>query len=379
MGGISPVTAGEVKKDTFEEWLSISGTVTPLSVVTVRSRVDGELKEVHFTEGQMVKEGDLLAVIDPRPLQVALDSANAQLARDQAQLDNARADFARYDTLLKKDSIAKQQVDTQASLVKQYDAALLLDRAAIANAELQLSYSRITSPLAGRAGLRQVDAGNMVHASDTNGLVVITQMDPMGLVFSIPQERVAAVRKRLGGKEEVPVEVMDKQMNISLGKGKLVTTDNQIDLTAGTLKVKAELPNKDGALFPNQFVITKLLVDSQPDATVAPVAAVQRGAKGAYAYVLNDDSTVTLKNVTTGATHGDRILIRDGLAPGEKVVIQGMDRLRDGAKVEVIPPGKAQGEQPPEKADGKEPAGAAGGKEAGGEGGRKRGKGKPTP
>ncbi len=372
-GGVMPVTVEEVKKEDFEEWLSISGTVTPLNVVVVRSRVDGELKEVLFKEGQMVTAGAGIALIDPGPFKVALDSANAQLARDQALLDNARADQKRYDTLLKQDSIAKQQVDTQASLVKQYDAAILLDRAAIANAELQLGYTKISAPITGRAGLRQIDAGNMVHASDANGLVVITQMDPMGLVFSIPQERVAAVRSHLAGKEEVPVEVLDKLMNVSLGRGKLMTTDNQIDLTSGTLKVKAELPNSEGKLFPNQFVITKLLVDKAAGATVSPANAIQRGAKGGYAFVLNPDSTVTLRNVVTGATHGDRILIKDGLKPGDKVVTQGVDRLRDGGKVDVITQGVPAGERPGAGDPGKES-----GREAGGE--RKgRGKGKPTP
>ncbi|HEX2749297.1 MAG TPA: efflux RND transporter periplasmic adaptor subunit [Verrucomicrobiales bacterium] len=375
-GGIMPVTVEEVKQEDFEEWVSISGTVTPLNVVTVRSRVDGELKQVLFTEGQMVTAGAGIALIDPGPFQVALDSANAQLARDQALLDNARADQKRYDKLLKQDSIAKQQVDTQASLVKQYDAAILSDRAAIANAELQLGYTKISAPIAGRAGLRQIDAGNMVHASDANGLVVITQMDPMGLVFSIPQERVAAVRSHLAGKEEVPVEVLDKFMNTSLGRGKLVTTDNQIDLTSGTLKVKAELPNPEGKLFPNQFVITKLLVNKAAGATVSPANAIQRGAKGGYAFVLNADSTVALRNVVTGATHGDRILISEGLKPGDKVVTQGVDRLRDGAKVEVITPASSSGGRPGEKRT--NDAGKEGGQEAGGE--RKgRSKGKPTP
>jgi multidrug efflux system membrane fusion protein len=242
--------------------------------------------------------------------------------------------------------------------VRQYDAAIVSDRAAIASAELQLSYTKITSPLTGRVGLRQIDAGNMIHASDANGLVIVTQIKPIGLVFSIPQERVAAVRKRLAGEDAVPVEAVDKEMNTPLGKGRLLTTDNQIDLTSGTLKLKAELPNEDGALFPNQFVITRLLVDVQKNATVAPATAIQRGARGAYAYVLGDENTVTLRNVTTGAMHGDRLLIREGLKPGEKVVTQGVDRLRDGAKVEVIPSGgppaplAAGGENGDKKRDG---------------------------
>lgn len=337
-GGPMPVTAGEVTKEDFEEWVNLSGTITPLNVVTVRSRVDGELQKIHFTEGQMVKQGDLLAEIDPRSFQVAVDQAKATLTRDQALLENAKADLDRYQALLKQDSIERQKVDTQKSLVNQYEASLAADRAAIASAELQLSYTKITAPITGRVGLRQVDAGNMIRSGDANGLVIITQMDPMGLVCSIPQERVAAVRKRLAGTEPVSVEAADKEMDTTLGKGKLLTTDNQIDLASGTLKLKAELPNPDGALFPNQFVITKLLVDKVPGATVAPLNAIQRGSKGPYCFVLNDDSTVTLRLIKTGPTHAERTLITEGLRPGERVINQGVDRLRDGSKVEVIDP-----------------------------------------
>ena len=341
-GGPVPVSIEEVKQEDFEEWVNLSGTVTPLGVVTVRSRVDGELQKVHFTEGQMVKAGDLLAEIDPRPFQVALDQAKTALARDQALQDNARADLARYQALLKQNSIARQQVDTQASLVQQYEASIASDKAAIASAELQLSYTKITSPLAGRVGLRQIDAGNMIRAGDANGLVIVTQMNPMGLIFSIPQDRVTAVRKRLSGSNSVPVEAVDAEMDSTLGTGKLLTTDNQIDLTSGTLKLKAELPNEDGALFPNQFVITRLLVDVVAKATVAPATAVQRGSRGPYVYQLGEDGTVSLRILKTGAVHGDRQLILDGLKPGDKVVTLGVDRLRDGAKVEVIPPGGAR-------------------------------------
>ncbi len=331
-----PVIVEEVKSEDFEEWMNVSGTATPLSVVTVRSRVDGELQKVHFKEGQLVQTGDLLAELDPRPFQVALDQVQGQLTKDQALLANAQADLARYEALLKQDSIAKQQVDTQASLVRQSEAALTADRAAMASAELQLSYAKITAPSTGRVGLRQIDVGNMIHPGDATGLIIITQMDPMGLVFSIPQERVAAVRQRLAATADVPVEAVDKEMNITLAKGKLLTMDNQIDLTSGTLKLKAELPNTEGALFPNQFVITRLLVNTQAAATVVAASAVLRGDKGAYAYVLKDDNTVALRLVTTGAIHGERLLVKEGLEPGEKVVTQGVDRMRDGSKVEVI-------------------------------------------
>ena len=362
-GGPMPVTAAEVTKEDFEEWVNLSGTITPLNVVTVRSRVDGQLEKVHFTEGQMVKEGDLLAEIDPRSFQVAVDQAKAALTRDQALLENAKADLERYEALLKQDSIERQKVDTQKSLVNQYEASLAADRAAIASAELQLSYTKITAPLTGRIGLRQVDAGNMIRSSDANGLVIITQMDPMGLVCSIPQERVAAVRKRLAGTEPVSVEAADKEMDTTLGKGKLLTTDNQIDLASGTLKLKAELPNPDGALFPNQFVITKLLVDKVPNATVAPLNAIQRGSKGPYCFVLNDDSTVSLRLIKTGPTHAERTLITDGLKPGDKVITQGVDRLRDGSKVEVIDPNAKPPAAPEgEGGKGKDPGGEHKGK-----------------
>lgn len=347
-GGTAAVTVDEVKQADFEEWVSLAGTVTPLAVVVVRSRVDGQLEKVRFVEGQLVKAGDLLAEIDPRPFQVTLDQAKGQLARDEALLANANKDMARYTELLKQDSIAKQQVDTQTSLVRQYEAALISDRATVASAELQLSYTKITAPLTGRVGLRQVDAGNMIRSTDVNGLVIITQMDPIGLISSIPQERVAAVRKRLAGSDPVTVEAVDKEMNKLLGSGKLLTTDNQIDVTSGTLKLKAQLPNADGLLFPNQFVITRVLVDTKKNATVAPATAIQRGAKGAYAYVLKEeDSTVTLRNLVTGPSQGERVLITEGLKPGEKVITQGVDRLRDGAKVEVITPGKTHSGETP--------------------------------
>lgn len=368
-GGPMPVSADEVTKEDFEEWVNIAGTVTPLNVVTVRSRVDGELQKVHFTEGQMVKQGDLLAEIDPRSFQVALDQAKAGLTKNEALLENGRADLARYQALLKQDSIERQKVDAQASLVHQYEASLASDKATIASAELQLSYTKVLAPISGRVGLRQIDAGNMIRAGDVNGLVIITQMDPMGLVCSIPQERVAAVRKRLAGTEEVAVEAADKEMNVTLAKGKLLTTDNQIDLTSGTLKLKAELPNPDGTLFPNQFVVVRLLVDKIPGATVAQTNAVQRGAKGAYCYVLNDDSTVSLRLIKTGATHGDRTLIKEGLKVGEKVITQGVDRLREGSKVDVIPPG---GAPPPEPGGDGKPKGK-------GPDGEKKGKGMPIP
>jgi membrane fusion protein, multidrug efflux system len=340
-GGTAAVTVGEVKQDNFEEWISLAGTITPLYVVTVRSRVDGQLDKVLFVEGQMVKAGDMLAQIDPRPFQVTLDQAKGTLERDEALLANANKDMDRYTTLLKQDSLPRQQYDTQKSLVRQYEATVTSDRAAVASAALQLNYTKITAPLTGRVGLRQVDPGNMIRSTDANGLVIITQMDPIGLICNIPQERVEAVRKRLLSGDKVQVEAVDKEMNKLLGRGFLLTTDNQIDVTSGTLKLKAQLPNSDYLLFPNQFVIARLLVNTVKDAIVAPANCIQRGSKGTYVYVLQEaDSTVGMRVVTTGPTQGERVLITEGLKPGEKVITQGVDRLRDGAKVEVIIPGK---------------------------------------
>ncbi len=341
-GGSAAVTFGEVKQEDFEEWVSLAGTVTPLQTVVVRSRVDGQLDKVRFVEGQLVKQGDVLAEIDPRPFQVVLDQAKGQLARDEALLANANKDMGRYSELLKQDSIARQQVDTQKSLVRQYEAALESDRAAVASAQLQLNYTKVLAPITGRVGLRQVDAGNMIRSTDVNGLVIIAQIDPIGLISSIPQERVAAVRKRFESGSPVKVEAVDKEMSKLLSRGQLLSMDNLIDTTSGTLKLKAQLPNPDGLLFPNSFVVTRLLVNTESKATVAPATAIQRGAKGAYAYVLKeDDSTVALHNVVTGSTQGERVLIIEGLKPGDKVITQGVDRLRDGAKVEVITPGKS--------------------------------------
>jgi len=333
-GGV-PVMVGNVQHEDFEEWVSLSGTVTPLNVVVVRSRVDGELQKVHFKEGQLVKAGDLLAEIDPRPFQVQLDQAGAQLVRDEALLENARADLGRYAALLKQGSLEQQKADTQASMVRQTEATIAADRAAVASAELQLDYARIRSPIAGRVGLRRVDAGNMVHASDPNGLVLVTQVEPIGLVFSVPQEQVSAVRRELASGKPVPVEALDREMQAPLGRGTLVTMDNQIDLGSGTLRLKAELANEDGALFPNQFVVSRLRVGVEPGAAVAPAVAIQRGAQGAFVYVLQADRTVSMRLVTLGGTSGERTLVRTGLKPGEQVVTQGVDRLRDGARVEV--------------------------------------------
>ena len=332
----NPVVVAPVRRGSFDIYLYALGTVTPLNAVVVRSRVEGELMRVAFEEGQMVKAGDLLAQIDPRPFEVQLTLATGQLARDQALLENARTDLERYRTLLAQDSISRQQVDTQESLVRQYEAAVLADQGGIDNAKLQLTHARITAPISGRVGLRQVDPGNIVRASDANGIVVLTQLSPIGVVFPIPEDALPRVMKRLRAGDRIPVEAYDRAQKEKLASGRLLTADNQIDTATGTIKLKAEFANADGALFANQFVNVKMPVETRPNATLVPTAAIQRGAPGAFVYVIKDDRTVAVTPVKVGPTQGEITAIDSGVAPGAMVVVDGADRLREGAKVELV-------------------------------------------
>ncbi|MEO8305963.1 MAG: MdtA/MuxA family multidrug efflux RND transporter periplasmic adaptor subunit [Betaproteobacteria bacterium] len=331
-----PVVAEIAKKGNIDVYLNALGTVTPRNVVVVKPRVDGQLMRIAFKEGQVVKAGDLLAEIDPRPFQVQLTQAMGQMAKDKALLQNAQIDLERYKTLLAQDSIAKQQVDTQGSLVRQYEAALQSDQGAIDSAKLQLTYSKVTAPIGGRIGLRQIDPGNVVHASDANGLVVITQLQPVTVVYPIPEDNVPRVMRRLGSGESIVVDAWDRDQKVKLATGKLITVDNQIDTATGTVKLKAEFPNDNLALFPNQFVNVRMLVQTMADATLVPSAAIQRGAPGTFVYVVKEDRTVTVTPVKLGPVQGEVTAIASGISGGDMVVIDGADKLREGAKVEVI-------------------------------------------
>ncbi len=331
-----PVVAAPVRKGTIDVYLNALGTVTPRNVVVVHARVDGELMRVGFKEGQLVKAGDLVAEIDPRPFQVQLTQAVGQMAKDQALLKNAQLDLERYQTLLSQDSISKQQVDTQAALVRQYEGTVQSDQGAIDSAKLQLTYSRVTAPITGRVGLRQVDPGNVVHASDATGLVVITQLQPITVIFPVPEDNVPRVLKRLQDGEAIPVEAWDRDGKVKLATGKLLTVDNQIDTSTGTVKLKAEFGNENLALFPNQFVNVRMLINALSDATLIASAAIQRGAPGTFVYVVKDDKSVSVVPVKLGPVQGETTAIASGLAPGDLVVVDGADKLREGAMVDLI-------------------------------------------
>jgi multidrug efflux system membrane fusion protein len=310
------------------------GTVTPAATVIVRPQVSGVLSKVLFTEGQMVNKGQLLAQIDPRPFELALMQATGSRERDEAQLQNARLTLERYRTLLQQDSIARQDVDTQAALVKQLEGTVMTDRANEGTAKLNVEYTRIVAPVAGRVGLRSVDAGNLVSTSDTNGVALITQLAPIDVLFTIPQDRVQEVLQRLAG-GALPARAFDRTRSTLLDAGQFATLDNQVDTTTGTVKGKARFANAKGLLFPSQFVNVQLELSTIAGAVVVPVSAVRNGAAGDFVYVLNDDKTVSQRNVKRGPATPERVVIAAGLQPGERVVTEGADRLKDGASVQL--------------------------------------------
>ena len=330
--GVSPVAKGDMPVT-----LSQLGTVTPLAMVTVKTQISGYLMQVAFKEGQMVNKGDFLAQIDPRPYQVALEQAEAQFAKDQALLKNARLDLQRYDTLVAQNSIAKQTRDTQISLVAQDEATVKADQAQIDAQKLNLTYCRIVSPVTGRVGLRQVDPGNYVQTSDPNGIVVVTQLQPISVIFTLPEDNLPEVMKRVRAGASLPVTAYDRTATTELAKGRVDTVDNQIDTTTGTVKLRAMFDNDQDILFPNQFVNVKLLVNTLHDAEIVPTSAIQRGAPGTFVYVVKPEQTVRVQKVKLGPTDGQRIAILSGVEQGENIVIDGTDRLRDGAKITVAP------------------------------------------
>ena len=336
-GGPVPVGTATVQKGDMPVTLSGLGAVTPMATVTVKTQINGYLMSVGFEEGQHVKKGDFLAQIDPRPYQVALEQAQAQLAKDQALLKNAQVDLQRYNTLVAQNSVATQTRDTQVSLVAQDEATVKADQAQIDTQKLNLTYCHIVSPVTGRVGLRQVDAGNYVQNSDPNGIVVVTQLQPISVIFTLPEDNLPEVFKRWHTGAALPVTAYDRTGATELEKGTLNTIDNQIDTTTGTVKLRAMFNNEQWILFPNQFVNIQLTVDTMHDVDIVPSAAIQRGAPGTFVYVVKPEKTVAVQKVKLGPSDGQRIAILSGLEPGESVVIDGTDRLRDGAKVTLAP------------------------------------------
>ena len=332
-GQPTPVGLATAAKGEIPVVLRALGTVTPLQSVNVKTQITGQLVKVDFKEGQMVQKGDLLALVDPRPYEVALQQAIGQQQRDEALLKNAQTDLERYRKLVAQDSIARQQLDTQQSLVRQYEAALVIDQAAVDAARLNLDYTRIVAPLTGRIGLRGVDPGNYVSMGDTTPICILIQLQPISVVFTIPEDALPPVRDRLKAGARLEVRVLDRTQKNELATGRLDTHDNVIDTTTGTVKLRAIFDNKDEALFPNQFVNVRLLVDTVKDATVVPVAAIQRGQPGTFVYLVKPDDTVEIRVVELGPTDGEKIQVVAGLKPGDQVVIDGTDRLRDGAKI----------------------------------------------
>ncbi|PWC11136.1 multidrug transporter subunit MdtA [Brenneria roseae subsp. americana] len=339
---LPPVQAALTQSAAVPYYLSGLGTVTAANTVTIRSRVSGELMALHFQEGQQVNAGDLLAEIDPRPFQVELTQAQGQLAKDQSVLANARQDLSRYQQLVKTNLISRQELDAQIAQVRQAEGTLKADEGAVASAELQLAYSKITAPISGRVGLKQVDVGNYITSGDTNGLIVITQTHPIDVVFTVPEGEIATILNAQKSGQSPIVEAWDRANQKKLSQGSLLSMDNQIDTTTGTIKLKARFENLDDALFPNQFVNIRMKVDTLQNAVVAPAAAVQMGNEGRFVWILNDKHEVSKRQVTTSIQYGQQIVITAGLDAGVQVVTDGIDRLTEGAKVEVLPSAKIE-------------------------------------
>jgi len=351
-GALAPVQAATAVSAAVPRYLSGLGTITAANTVTVRSRVDGQLMALHFQEGQQVKAGDLLAEIDPSQFKVALAQAEGQLARDKATLANARRDLARYQQLSKTNLVSRQELDAQQALVNETLGTIKADEAAVASAQLQLTWSRITAPVDGRVGLKQVDIGNQISSGDTNGIVVLTQTHPIDVLFTLPESDIATIVQAQKAGKTLTVEAWDRTNKQKLSTGTLLSLDNQIDATTGTIKLKGRFENQDDALFPNQFVNARMLVDTQQDAIVIPTAALQMGNDGHFVWVLNSDNKVSKHTVTTGIQDSEKVVIAAGLSAGDRVVTDGIDRLTEGASVEVVEAHNAQTEAPSPKPQG---------------------------
>jgi multidrug efflux system membrane fusion protein len=339
-GGTVPVIAARAHKGNINVYFTGLGAVTPIYTVTVKTRVDGQLMKVMFKEGQVVHEGDTLLEIDVRPYQVALEQAEGQLVRDQALLKNAHVDLDRYKILLAQQAIPEQQYATQEALVTQYEGTIKTDQAAIDSANLNLVYCHVTSPITGVMGLRLVDPGNIVHATDTNGLVVITQIDPISVIFTVAEDQIPRVVEKLHAGQMLPVEAWDRENNVKLADGTLQTTDNQIDPTTGTLRLRAVFDNKNNKLFPSQFVNARLLVDSKHGVALVQTAAIQRNSQNTYVWLVKPDSTVSIRPVTVGVAEGDQTEVTSGLEPDDEAVMVGVDKLQEGGRVNAQVPGE---------------------------------------
>jgi membrane fusion protein, multidrug efflux system len=349
---LPPVRVVQAETRSVAVTLKALGTVTPVNTVVVRSRLDGELVRIHFTEGQRVKAGEVLAEIDPRPFQAALAQAEGQRVENRARLANARADLENFRSLFERQLIPRQQLATQEALVKQVEGSVQSNDAQVNNARLQLSFTKIVAPISGRLGLRQVDVGNLVRSGDPNGIVVITQMQPISVLFTVPESDLPAVLDALRSRNSPAVEAWDRAETSLLATGTLQTVDNQIDPTTGTIKLRAIFQNSDEKLFPNQFVNINLKLSTVRAATVVPAAAVQRASFGTFVYVIKPDNKATIRKVTLGVSEGERVAITEGIAPGERVVLEGVDALREGVTVEIV----GTGPVPQPSTDGPAPA-----------------------
>ncbi|HEY4275960.1 MAG TPA: MdtA/MuxA family multidrug efflux RND transporter periplasmic adaptor subunit [Rhizomicrobium sp.] len=336
--GAQPVGVATATEIPINISLNALGTVTPLATATVRPQVGGLLVKINFTEGQMVKAGDLLAQIDPRPYQAALDQAKGQLARDQANLANAKVDLTRYQALAAQNAISNQQLATQESLVRSNAGIVESDRANVETAAINLGYTNIVSPVTGRVGLRQVDIGNVLQAGQATGVVVVTQLSPMSVVFTVPEDNVSQIMGRVSQGATLGADAWDRSQTKQIAAGKLATVDNVVDPTTGTVKLRAMFDNTDNKLFPSQFVNIRLLVDTVQNQTVVPVASIQRGASGTFVFIVNPDKTVNQRSVKLGIQDADKVAILEGLKPGDTVVVDGADRLRDGSEITIPDP-----------------------------------------